>query len=81
MALPGAGVPIALMVIPLVAVGVEAEAMAVRQSPEATAVAVVLLSFLSGKPRLHPGSMGVFQENQEEWKKGRYGNRDLTLAE
>lgn len=42
-ALPGAGVPITLMIIPLVAVGVEAEAMVVRQSPEATAVAVALL--------------------------------------
>lgn len=42
-ALPGAGVPIALMIAPLVAVGVEAEVLVVRQSPGATAVAVALL--------------------------------------
>lgn len=64
-ALPGVGVPIALMIAPLVAVGVEAEVLVVRQSPEATAVAVALLrlplwvagpppcrSFLTTLPRL-----------------------------
>lgn len=52
-ALPGAGVPIALMIIPLVAVGVEAEAMAVRQSPEVTAVAVATAEASSLGPAHH----------------------------